>query len=325
MTQIFAIAPEGRSRDELERNLVAVAAAGARGVVAGDHLFLTPGSRRHREPLTLLAAIGALASELTIGSYVANVWLRHPGQLLRELAQLACLYDGRVIAGLGAGWHAAEYAAFGRPMPPHERRLRRLAQTAAAADAAFDGGTVTMKGEDFALERFRLSPLPATRPSILIGGGSAAACRIAARHADVVDLNAVAKASERSGGTVLGDLQRRLLTRVEDLEALVELTRAEAAAAGRPTPRFSTFVHAVVTCNGGGVEEAEERLCAAAGLPRLPLDQCPFVLVGDAGRIRAELAERIARLDLDIVVVPGDPETIGLVAAAVRSSRAQCV
>jgi alkanesulfonate monooxygenase SsuD/methylene tetrahydromethanopterin reductase-like flavin-dependent oxidoreductase (luciferase family) len=316
MTDVFAIAPTAESVAALSEELRRIEACGAKGVLTGDHLFLTPGSRRHSDPLTYLAALGALSDSLLIGTYVANVWLRHPAQLLRELAQLAALYGGdRVVAGLGAGWHAAEFAALGAPIPTHGQRLRRLEDVVRIAHAAFAGDAVTVDGESFSLVEFRLSPLPRRRPTLLVGGGSAAVCAVAARYADILDLNAPARSTGPPGATPAGDLHRRLATTVADLEAAARTARSAAAEAGRERSlRVSTFIHAVHLCRRSEASGLEAELCGEGGLSPRPLADCPFVLVGDAAQIRTQLEERVERIGLDMIVVAAAPGALQIVA-----------
>jgi hypothetical protein len=57
-----------------------------------------------------------------------------------------------------------------------------------------------------------------------------------------------------------------------------------ARAHGRPLTT-SILTTSVVFCDAGSVREAEEEVCARVGLEWRPLDQCPYVLIGDRARI----------------------------------------
>src|SRR5438132_4028775 len=119
---------------------------GVTGVLATDHLFGTAlGSRREAarppEPLTLLAAAGALSIRLHVGTIVSNASLLHPALLLRQFAELAVLLGGRrVLAGIGAGWNRPEFEALGMPMPSFTERMERLEDAAALGRQFFDHG-----------------------------------------------------------------------------------------------------------------------------------------------------------------------------------------
>ena len=56
-----------------------------------------------------MMAAAAVTTDLRVGCRVFNVDLHQPVVLAKELATLDMLSDGRVEAGLGAGWVAAEY------------------------------------------------------------------------------------------------------------------------------------------------------------------------------------------------------------------------
>ncbi len=67
-----------------------------------DGLYL-PDQTFHRDPFTLLAAIGAQVGRIDLGLAVSNPYTRHPVQLARAAATLTDQTQGRFILGLGAG------------------------------------------------------------------------------------------------------------------------------------------------------------------------------------------------------------------------------
>ncbi|HUZ19742.1 MAG TPA: LLM class flavin-dependent oxidoreductase [Acidimicrobiales bacterium] len=117
---------------ELAEDVARWERAGVRGVLFDDHLFLTDGGDRSTmtergDPFVLAAAVAASSERLEVGTIVANIGLQHPALVLRHFAQLAALFGGdRILAGIGAGWNAEEFAALGLEMPDHATRARRL-------------------------------------------------------------------------------------------------------------------------------------------------------------------------------------------------------
>ena len=60
----------------------------------------------------------------------------------------------------------------------------------------------------------------------------------------------------------------------------------------------------VAVCDAGSVRAEEEALCARAGLPWRSLDDCPYVLLGEAERIAEKVRERQERVGLDWLIIP---------------------
>jgi len=273
---------------------------GAAGVVQGDHLFIPgppaddPVSRMAADCLTVLTTVAAHSRRLGIATLVANVGFHHPLPLLRKFANLALVHGGdRVYAGLGAGWSRREFEALGMTMPPHAERLERLEETARLARALFDRGWTSQEGGHVTAVDLPLAPAPRDPPRLLLGGGSPALLEIAGRYADHVDLAPPPR--HRSAN----QLQRPLLTTIDDL---VETART-ARAAGRPLTT-SVLLTAVVFCDARSVRAEEEAICARLGLPCRPLDDCPYVLVGEPARIAEQVRERQERIGLEWMIVP---------------------
>jgi alkanesulfonate monooxygenase SsuD/methylene tetrahydromethanopterin reductase-like flavin-dependent oxidoreductase (luciferase family) len=280
---------------------------GVAGVFATDHLFFDmEGSRRtarrEPDPYILLAAAGTI---------VANAGLQHPALLLRHFSQLARLFGGeRVYAGLGAGWNREEFEALGLVWQAHGQRMQRLEETMVLGRQLFDDGYGHLHGAEIVADDLPLSPDPGVPPRLMLGGGSARALQMAGRYADHVDLNSptnAGKVSATIGGavTVVEDNRKRLSATVAGLEESVSVLSAAASEVGRPTPTISVMLTHVVSCPAGEIEENERRLCEKYGLAPVPLDQCPFALVGPPERMADLLEERAERLGLASVILPG--------------------
>jgi len=113
-------------------------ALGLDGVFCFDHLW--PMGQPGRPALSsgpLLGALAAATSTLTVGTLVARIGLLPDEVLVAELAGLASLSGGRLIAGLGTGDHKsrAENHAYGIPFEPAEVRRVRLGAVAVAVAA----------------------------------------------------------------------------------------------------------------------------------------------------------------------------------------------
>ena len=75
---------------------------------------------------TILAAIAEATERVQLGSIVMCTSFRNPALLAKMAATLDHLSDGRLILGVGCGWHDPEYEAFGYPDRPQGRPIRRV-------------------------------------------------------------------------------------------------------------------------------------------------------------------------------------------------------
>src|ERR1700741_1060492 len=91
------------------------------GLWVGEHLLYRWPNRPARGPWeawTLMAALAAVTSNVTIGPLVACPSLHHPAApTIDEIA------GGRFVLGLGAGWNETEFRAFGFPF---DQRVARF-------------------------------------------------------------------------------------------------------------------------------------------------------------------------------------------------------
>lgn len=67
------------------------------------------------EGLTLLSALAEATERVDLGALVLCTAFRNPGLLAKMADAIDEISDGRLILGLGAGWHEPEFKAFGYP------------------------------------------------------------------------------------------------------------------------------------------------------------------------------------------------------------------
>jgi alkanesulfonate monooxygenase SsuD/methylene tetrahydromethanopterin reductase-like flavin-dependent oxidoreductase (luciferase family) len=160
-------------------------AAGYAGVWSWDH-FISRGVRTDPvlEAWTTLTAAAMVTERLTVGTFVANVMNRHPAVLARMAATLQEASGGRFTLGIGIGGHPAEHEAYGIDFPPPAERARHLEEAVAVLRALWSGGPVTRPSDLYPLRDAHAYPLPNPPPQILIGAGTPAGARLAARIGD---------------------------------------------------------------------------------------------------------------------------------------------
>ena len=78
---------------------------------------------------SLLAALSQVVKRPRLGTLVTSATFRHPAALAKIAATVDHASDGRVVLGLGAGWHRPEHHAYGIPFPGIGERIRRLEET----------------------------------------------------------------------------------------------------------------------------------------------------------------------------------------------------
>jgi alkanesulfonate monooxygenase SsuD/methylene tetrahydromethanopterin reductase-like flavin-dependent oxidoreductase (luciferase family) len=153
-----------------------------------DHLlFRMPGmpdSGAH-EGWSLLAALAAVTEHVEVGMLVTGLRLRNPGLLAKIAATVDEVSGGRLILGIGAGWHDPELEAFGYPT---DNRIGRFEEALAVLLPLIRSGSADFEGR-WATARNAVM-LPPARPEIpiLIAARGPRMLRLTARHADMSNL-----------------------------------------------------------------------------------------------------------------------------------------
>ena len=92
--------------------------AGLEALWLSDHLLfrsLGEPSSAPWEAWTMLAALAAATSRVELGTLVTATSFRAPGMLAKQAHTVQEISGGRLILGIGAGWHEPEYTAYGFP------------------------------------------------------------------------------------------------------------------------------------------------------------------------------------------------------------------
>jgi probable F420-dependent oxidoreductase len=158
-----------------------------------DHFFLSFGrygaDRKPiaaLEPMTALAGFAAVTSRVRLGTLVLCDAFRHASLLAKMAVTLDAVSGGRLDLGLGAGWFADEFDAFGFPFGTVGKRFAGLEETLGVLAALQAGSPATFDGPTVSLREARLLPAPvAGRIPVLVGGkGGPRLLRLAAKFAD---------------------------------------------------------------------------------------------------------------------------------------------
>jgi alkanesulfonate monooxygenase SsuD/methylene tetrahydromethanopterin reductase-like flavin-dependent oxidoreductase (luciferase family) len=119
------------------------------------------------------------------GTIVLANSFRSPALLAKMAATTQMLTGGRLILGLGAGWHEPEYRAYGFDYPSPATRIRQLAEAVQVIRAMWTQTPPSFEGEHYRVADACCEPKPEPPPPIMIGAsGEQLALRVVARHAD---------------------------------------------------------------------------------------------------------------------------------------------
>jgi probable F420-dependent oxidoreductase len=150
-----------------------------------DHFSDVPG------PIAALMAAADATTKLRVGSLVFDNDYRHPVVLAKEAATIDLLSDGRFDLGLGAGWLTSDYEKAGIPLDPASTRIERMEEGLQIIKGLFAGGSFSFAGKHYQIKNLEGTPPPVQKPHppILIGGGGRRMLSLAAREADIVNIN----------------------------------------------------------------------------------------------------------------------------------------
>jgi FMNH2-dependent dimethyl sulfone monooxygenase len=171
-----------------------------------DHLLFRfppePDEGPH-EAWTTLAALAPVVPRVELGALVMCSSFRPAGLMAKMAATLDDLSGGRLILGIGSGWHEPEYLAFGLPFEP---RVSWFAEDLEVIARLLRGETVSLEGRYRTYDRAILLPPPCRRPPILVASKGPRMLRLTATWADAWNT------------AWFGQVDDRLRTRVRDLD-----------------------------------------------------------------------------------------------------------
>lgn len=142
------------------------------------------------ETLTTLSAMALLTDKARIGVLVNGVLYRGPATLAKAAAQVDEMSGGRLEFSLGAAWAAREFTAYGLPFPPLSERYGRLDEALQVVKMLWTEPRSTFDGRWYRLQSAPCEPKPLQRPHppITIGGAGRGSLKIAAKHADRLNI-----------------------------------------------------------------------------------------------------------------------------------------
>ena len=151
-----------------------------------DDAFNMPSGLDERgiwECFSMMAGLAGATERIQLGALVACTGFRNPGVVAKIAEAIDEISGGRLILGLGAGWHKPEYDMFGLPF---DHRVGRFEEAIQIIAPLLRGERVDFAGEFFQAANavnIPRGPRPGGAP-ILVGSTGPRMLRIIARHAD---------------------------------------------------------------------------------------------------------------------------------------------
>ncbi|GIE89486.1 N5,N10-methylene tetrahydromethanopterin reductase [Actinoplanes regularis] len=234
----------------------------------------------------------AATSRIRIGIGITPAPLRSPALLAMELAVLARVHPGRVVAGLGHG--VAEWMRQVGVEP--KSKLAMLEETILAVRGLLQGEMVTLDGREVRIDGVRLVHPPAVVPPIVTGVVRPRSLELSGRVADGTII------AEGNGPEQLGD-------------ALTHIRRGGATDAHELI--VFTFLH-VNDDLKNAAEVTGTTVAGQAGWLGVPPEEV-FSLIGPVAEVPGKVAALTAAGARTIVLRPLGPDPVPQVKAALSA------
>jgi alkanesulfonate monooxygenase SsuD/methylene tetrahydromethanopterin reductase-like flavin-dependent oxidoreductase (luciferase family) len=215
---------------------VAAEAAGLDSIWVFDHLLfrfeegVTTGIH---EAWTLLAAIAEATSRVELGTLVMCTGFRNAALLAKMAATLDHISEGRLILGLGAGWHDPEYDAFGYPK---DHKVSRFEESLAVITSLIRTGRADLDGTYVTARDAVLVPPARADMEILVAAKKPRMLELTARHADSWNIAWFGEPDERLA-TIRADLEAACARVERDPATLAVTTGVTVRYPGCPADR----------------------------------------------------------------------------------------
>jgi probable F420-dependent oxidoreductase len=249
-------------------------------------------------PISAMTAAADVTSTLRIGTLVLDNDYRHPVVLAKEAATVDLLSDGRLELGLGAGWMIADYDQAGIPYDPVGVRIDRFEEGLAIIKALMADGPVSFSGRHYKVSSLEGAPKPVQtpHPPILIGGGGKRILSIAAREADIINVN-----FSMTAGAIVPEA-----TATGSAEATAEKIKLLRSLLGDQLHQKELSVTVFATVITDNRQMAAEQVAPRFGAsPEMVLNS-PHVLIGTVDSIVEELQRRREVYGFSYVIFSGD-------------------
>ncbi len=265
-------------------------------VVFPDHIVFESPERQYDphtlgyDSMAIAALVAAATKKIRVGHLVLCNPFRHPVITAQSLVTIDHVSGGRMLAGLGTGWTQTEFDMTGIPFPPVRERLEALDESLACIRSLWSNERTTFEGKHYQFRDAILWPKPIQKsPPILLGGSGKGLLRIAAKHADY--LNIIPAAGK------IGKFSLDALRQMNDeaFRERVNFLRAEAKRIGRDPNAIkisNVMLLFMVVDTAAAARQMIEGIAATFNLSPESLLASPVALIGTPEQCAAELRRR---------------------------------
>jgi len=160
----------------------------------GDHFHPSPRGPRGVpfECWTTTAAVARDTKHIRIGQTVTCNGFRNPALLAKMASTVDVLSHGRLIFGIGAGWHEQEYRAYGYYFPDTPVRLRQLGEAVQVILAMWTQEEAFFEGTYYQVRGAINQPKGVQQPHIPLligGGGEKVTLKLVAQYGDACNMS----------------------------------------------------------------------------------------------------------------------------------------
>ncbi len=188
-----------------------------------------------------LAALAAITSTVELGPLVTATSYRNPALLAKIADTVDEISGGRLVLGLGAGWHQPDYEAFGFP---YDHRVSRFDEAIQIIYGLLRHGHVDFEGTYYSARDCELrprGPRPAG-PPIMIGSSAPRMLGLLAKYGSIWNAWARQNLDELAADRALVDAAMKKAGRdPASVERTVTLLVDLPDAAGRPSEEKEGF------------------------------------------------------------------------------------
>jgi F420-dependent oxidoreductase-like protein len=175
--------------------------AGFYRFTVSDHFFgnIEGSDKNSSEAWTMLALLTPQTKQIRLGTQVTSQSYRNPALLAKIVATLDIASGGRMDLGIGAGWKASEYEAYGYPFPSTKIRILQLREAIQIINLLWSEERPSFDGEFYRIKETMFLPKPVQQPRVPIWVGTERLKapmmeETAARYADGLDYVGAASA-----------------------------------------------------------------------------------------------------------------------------------
>ena len=184
----------GYTYDDIVTLAKAAEAAGFYRFTMSDHFFgwIEGTEIQCYEAWTAIALLTPQTERIHLGTQVSCQSYRNPALLAKIVANLDNASNGRMDLGIGAGWKASEYEAYGYAFPSSKTRILQLREALQIINLLWTEERPSFEGKFYRINETIFLPKPVQKPRVPIWIGTKALKapmieETAARYADGLD------------------------------------------------------------------------------------------------------------------------------------------